>query len=210
MKRIRFPVLLLILALLVCGCSPRSVYHSGDRIVYPGTEWNMTPWEAITALGLDDGDFTVESTDSDMNPTDGTVPSYTFSVENTQVFGADAKVCFTFLCYAGDDFGLSSIVVIYPDETDMTRVRAQMEASLGSPTGGNVEDSHLLTWDSEDTLDKYLPDGLSAEMRAIYEGQPTVRVFWNTQASLLYYLADEVGESKMVVFDCYLTRFLQN
>ena len=211
MKKTKVLLLLVLAAILLCGCRT-SVYYSDDLPVYPGTKWNMTPMEAIKALGLSEGDFKVEADDSAETSTEeGTVPTYAFSVPKAELFGAEAKVTFLFLSYTEGYYGLASVVAVYPEDADMEAVYDRMKKELGTPAMDASEESGMAYWDSKAQLMDYLPEGtVSEELLTLYSGQPAVRVFWNEKASLLYASSAAEGSNHLVVFDGYLVRHLQS
>lgn len=229
---------LLLCLFLLGGCQKETLpkIKDGDLIVYPGVSWNASPEDVLSSINLTLSDVTVEVDDSyapGNNETSTQYGMYTFTVDDVALFGQTAKVAFQFDQYRDDGaLGLGTVMVIYPDTTDMKKVQKSIEACLGTPTNDQVnsglylnleEDSvigHVVYWDSIAKYADYVnPDtyqALSGHSMEEDDGTlfstPAVRLFWTDDVSLFYYGGQMEGydsERYMLKFVAYYTEAQQ-
>ena len=157
MKRYGKLALLAVLLLFLTGCGERELsfdsIKSGGIFVYPGTRWNMTPEEVMSALNLTEKQFARVS-DPSAEEIKG-VTDQLFLMEQAGVSGLAADVCFWFRSYGETgDLGLKAVTWLFARDADLEPVRRDITAALGEPA--RTDGEHALTyWDSEDSLDQY-------------------------------------------------------
>ena len=130
-------VILLCLALLLCGCGAKEPEYDG-LMEYPGLQWGMTFEEVQAVLGFTDGDI-LESKQEELDPERPTMPAYhKYTVENVEIFGfPTAQVILRFHEYTGHAPGLAEMVVYFPDgyegsqTTDVDALRRVVEEHYG-------------------------------------------------------------------------------
>ena len=131
-----------------------------EVLAYPGTEWGMNPNEVMKALKLKDEDVTITAVSEHCVSTE---------TEVSNIFGSPAKVTFFFYGFSYPDptsalncYFLTATQVIYPDDTDMNKVRTEVSRIYGEPTLPDAPPhlnlvrprlestkGHVSRWDSE-------------------------------------------------------------
>lgn len=108
-------VFVLILPMLLCGCTDK-VDYDPNLLEYPGLHWGMTFEEVQTVLGFTDGDILEKDLDQ-LDPEQPAVPAWhRYTVENVRIFGfPTAQVELWFYEYTGHGPGLAEMVVYLPD-----------------------------------------------------------------------------------------------
>ena len=90
-----------------------------SMLEFPGVKWNSTPEEVKEALKLQDDQIVTEG---QFGPNSDVMETFVLGVTDISFFGEEVHHAkFTFVRYAGyDTFGLESVELFYPNETDMT------------------------------------------------------------------------------------------
>lgn len=172
------------LALLLGGCAQsgeRSDEWTDDqgRMVYPGTQWNMTPEEVIEALELEEGAYEYEIT-QEYSEAAGEVGCAAVTVSETEVLGQHAAVVFIFLGYQDEFLGLAEVQCIFQDDADMDSLEKSLIELYGEPTEDDTlpEDyrEDFLLWYSGVTVGDLIADAPNAPMIGEYLEEPACEV----------------------------------
>lgn len=144
-------VLLLILSLVLCGCTLRAPESDMARFEYPGLKWGMAPGEVLDALGKTDADIIDEYEDrSDDMESD--FRQYWMILHEVEAFGQETTAAaFIFKDYtqSGEGFQLVELRFFYPDGHDGSEAAdvAALEAELVAFYGPAAKTEH---WDPEE------------------------------------------------------------
>lgn len=125
-----------IVVLVVClsSCDKGLTVNEKALLEYPGLEWNMTPEEVQKALNISDNQIKSDKT-KEANQTAAPYEMRTVIVQDISLFGTEVlNVIFGYLRYENNDFGLCSIEIYYPEETDMQLVVDNMTGYYGEGT----------------------------------------------------------------------------
>ncbi len=142
-------IILFVTALLAVlsfgGCQAKETPISGERLAYPGTEWNMSPDEVKAALGLTE-DMCVMVSDT-AEESEALYQRYAFRTEQ-RVLGEDATVVFVFMDYVAEEyFGLQQVYVYFHAEADHASLLKALEEQLGTPAGDSMH-----RWNASETI----------------------------------------------------------
>ena len=164
-KQITLALVLMILVLCLSACSnnaPDPVVGDHALLEFPGVEWNMTPEEVKTNLGLSAKQILVDAQGQCSEYMD----TWVLTATDIQLFGEEiAQAQFHFVKYTGyDHFGLDSVRVYYPDEVDMAAVREVMIEIYGEGSERGITRYHISNNKVVSSLDDKLcadtPDAL--------------------------------------------------
>ena len=138
-------VLVCVILLISCATNPKVTIPTGDEpavedsqaalLEFPGLKWNMTPEEVKNALNLTSDQIVRENKQEADTRSAMPHEGYTIQVQNLSLLGADIlNAKFSFVRYEGNDFGLCSVEIYYPEETDMQIVVDEMAEFYGEGT----------------------------------------------------------------------------
>lgn len=114
MKRILCLICVLLFSVSLAGCGKAEAKPKSSEIL--GIDWSVTPEQARSALELPEG----------------SLQGGVLTVENTEFFGAAVQTGeFRFLEDSMGQLRLSSIRLVYPDDTDMSVVKQALEQAYG-------------------------------------------------------------------------------
>ena len=167
-------------------------------LVFPGTRWNMTQEEVLTALGLSESDVDAFG-------------EYGFIVSDYPFLGQKAEITFYFQRYSErNPFGLGSVAITFPSEETSNAVCATLRESLGTPLSENSDTSFCI-WHSDTLLEEWispevfqfwltdytglLPEGVDGTVGAI----PASELIWQSAG----YPEPDIQAS--LIFSSYLT-----
>jgi len=195
-----FALLCAAACLLAAGCGSSSggckEVLSDGLVVFPGTEWNMTPEEVMAALSLTEEDLAEEASDD---------WQYAFLVRDMAVFGLPADVVYNFgdasysfrdNGYTGEPvFGLRAVQVNFPEDADMDAVRLSLEKALGEP-GEAREGTYTARWSGRRKLCEFQSEEMLHYMEERYRNRPEgldsetqIKMLYDAPASELYLVA---------------------
>ncbi len=159
-KRISGRILCLAVLFLLCGCARVSDKISGEELVFPGTEWNMTPEEVRAALDVSEEEWSDRSVVLD----DG----YNYELSGCQLLGHEVGLTFCFREFAeSGQIGLSFVVAYFQDGTTADALLAQLTEQLGE----GVDRNGLLVWNSTRTVEPEMQQAFDVIGEA-YTGTP--------------------------------------
>lgn len=153
---------LLVVCLSACEIAPKTEKPDVSLLEFPGVEWNMTPEEVKTNLGLSAKQILVDAQGQGSEYMD----TWVLTATDIQLFGEEiAQAQFHFVKYTGyDHFGLDSVRVYYPDEVDMAAVREVMIEIYGEGSERGITRYHISNNKVVSSLDDKLcadtPDAL--------------------------------------------------
>lgn len=218
----RILIVFLILICILSGCQSTSADNSDTLITYPGTRWNMTPSELLSALHISEADFTVhvDNPRTDDNP----VGEYQISIHD-QVYGYAAEVGFTFRTYTDDaEPGLAEVFVLYDTGVDMTAVQQAVITELG-PIAGSHDSFPYVYWDSTALMSEYMSEEYMEQLKESYTGNtklpnseellqnilnaPAVRVFWVNEPEINLPIPPVSAGTNVLYFNGSVTEMLQ-
>lgn len=171
--RKRLIICFLLLSMLLCACQSVPP-ETGDAglITFPGTHWNMTPEELMTALAIPETAVTVYL--DEPRTADNQVGTYQIGVDGMELYGYPATVGFTFCAYTDDaPLGLSQVIVVYQDNADTEAIRQALGAELGDPTGSHNTYPYVY-WDSAKRLRDYMSEDAVETVRSNYLDNPNL------------------------------------
>lgn len=130
-------LLAVIVVFVIClsSCAINTARISRELLEFPGIEWNMTPEEVQKALNISDNQIKSDKI-KEANQVTAPHELRTVIVRDISLFGTEVlNVIFGYLRYENNDFGLCSIEIYYPEETDMQLVVDNMTDYYGEGTG---------------------------------------------------------------------------
>ena len=138
-------VMVCVILLISCATNPKVTIPTGDEpavedsqaalLEFPGLKWNMTPEEVKNALNLTNDQIVRENKQEADTRSAMPHEGYTIQVQNLSLLGADIlNAKFSFVRYEGNDFGLCSVEIYYPEETNMQNVVDDMAEFYGEGT----------------------------------------------------------------------------
>lgn len=194
----RYVIWPLLLALVLCACgaegsSPKAPKEPNTWTMnFPGLQWGMTQEEVIAALSLKEGDYERKE-DSEMIRLEGV---------RMTLFGGEKSFSVLYFDDGNGDgvYTLCRAVTIFPDGTDMEKVKAEMTQWYGDPS----EDSGTKAlWNSQTAHQ----DIMTPEDKALLEAQsnmadrvlttPITTVSWTTNAYFNYPLDDGTTKNEV-------------
>ena len=172
---------ILLIALLLWACSDKEV--SNTDLNFPKLNWGMN-WEDV----MEEGGITKDYLADDRAKTQY---GSAYVAEGYEVFGEKSdKTRFDFIDFGSGTKGLTSVIVEYPDQADMSHVLEEMQKAYGSTVpeavsyqlfnslddGALLEDhykesEHVKIW-TDLSVGEAIPDGEEDEYKKIWQDQP--------------------------------------
>lgn len=180
------PLLILTLLLSLAGCGSSKEKSIEETLAFPQPRWDMPPQDVIQALGLKPGLYHQEEEPYDPQR-ESPYGTCRITIEAYRVFGAKGNVYFTFCDLGSGDWLLQNVGVVYPEGTDMEKVKAAVVKTYGEPTGSKGK--HDAYWNSEDSVYDFLSREYPESLALMEEadagktaGEPTtLAALWNRQ-----------------------------
>lgn len=153
-------VCILILSLLLCGCTEQQSYDPA-KLEYPGLHWGVSPEEALDVLGKTRADIIEESVDKNEDVGNANYWDYGIAVHGVEAFGQETTLMllnFRDYTKTGESYGLTELRFCYPDGYDGTQMAdmAALAAELDRLYGAAGEAKY---WDREtDTTSDGTPE----------------------------------------------------
>lgn len=156
----------LIVLLLLSGCEAPAQTVSENPFCFPDTTWMMTQEQLVKALALEEGQYEMDG--------------LSVKVPEMECFGAQTQV--VQFQFDGRSGGLTTVLLCYPDDTDMNAVKDELTVLYGESSQEHIHwtlgeyavgtsgvldqrgvsfrqtltNEHSIYWDSQVMLDEYL------------------------------------------------------
>ena len=168
------------------------VVDDQSMLCFPGTKWGATPNAVKDVLGLSEEQILADKPFGD---------GYILSVTGIPFFGSEV-VCGEFKFSArNDEYGLATITLYYPDDTDMAAVKEALVDIYGIPNDGEGFNRYKV---SNGAVESYSDGGYSAD----FDKEETfVTGWWESTAKRTDVLPTEVREA--MIESGYLTYYVE-